>query len=83
VPFGYAPLGLPPSVVPKGRTSDAPLTALMNNTVEFRTQDAPLLRCATLDLHLNLRVNWLIYKELDVAQTASPTSRGSVGGLPT
>jgi hypothetical protein len=24
VPFGYAPLGLPPSVVPKGRTSDAP-----------------------------------------------------------
>ena len=26
--LGYAPLGLPPSVVPKGRTSDAPLSAL-------------------------------------------------------
>ena len=53
VPFGYAPLGLPPSVVPKGRTSDAPLSALINNTVEFRTQDVPLLRSQTLNVYLN------------------------------
>ena len=53
VPFGYAPLGLPPSVVPKGRTSDAPLSALMDNTVEFRTQDVPLLRSQTLNVYLN------------------------------
>jgi hypothetical protein len=47
------PFGTPPSVVPKGRTSDAPLSALMNNTVEFRTQDVPLLRSQTLNVYLN------------------------------
>ena len=29
----------------------------MNNTVEFRAQDGPLLRCRTLDLHLNVGAN--------------------------
>ena len=79
VPFGYAPLGLPPSVVPKGRTSDAPLSALMNNTVEFRTQDVPLLRSTTLNLYHNVEVNWLIYQRLSEGEIEAPTPRGGLG----
>jgi len=37
-----------------------PAVPYMNNTVEFRVQDEPLLRNTTLDLHLNVRVNWLM-----------------------
>jgi hypothetical protein len=37
---------MPPSQVP-----------YMNNTVELRAQDEPLLRCRTLDLHLNVGAN--------------------------
>jgi hypothetical protein len=65
VPFGYAPLGLPPSVVPKGRTSDAPLSALIiNNTPDFSAPDVPLLRSATLELYYNVEAIWLIYQGL-------------------
>ena len=61
VMFGYAPLGLPPSVVPKGRTSDAPLSALTNNTPDFSAPDVPLLRSTTLELYYNVEAIWLIY----------------------
>ena len=81
MPFGYAPLGLPPSVVPKERTSDAPLNALMNNTAEFRTQDVPLLRSATLELYYKVEVIWLIYQPLSAVRTVCATSRGEFRAL--
>ena len=75
------PFGTPPSVVPKGRTSDAPLSALMNNTVEFRAQDVPLLRSATLELYYKVEVIWLIYQPLSAVRTVCATSRGEVRAL--
>ena len=82
MPCGYAPLGLPPSVVPKGRTSDAPLSALMNNTVAFRPQDVPLLRSQTLNLYHKVEVDWLIYHGLSEVPIEAPTPRGRLGSLP-
>ena len=55
------PFGTPPSVVPKGRTSDAPLSALTNNTPDFSAPDVPLLRSTTLELYYNVEAIWLIY----------------------
>ena len=76
MPFGYAPLGLPPSVVPKGRTSDVPLSALINNTPDFSAPDVPLLRSATLELYYNVEAIWLIYQGLSALEMVRTTSRG-------
>ena len=40
--------------VPEGRNPMPPQVSQMNNTVELGAQDEPLLRCRTLDLHLNV-----------------------------
>ena len=55
------PFGTPPSVVPKGRTSDAPLNDLINNTPDFSAPAVPLLRSTTLELYYNVEAIWLIY----------------------
>jgi hypothetical protein len=76
VVFGHAPLGLPPSVAPEGRTSDAPLSALINNTPDFRAPDGPLLRSTTLELYYNVEAIWLIYQRLSALEMVRTTSRG-------
>ena len=74
--FGHAPLGLPPSVAPEGRTSDAPLSALINNTPDFRAPDGPLLRSTMLELYYNVEAIWLIYQRLSALEMVRTTSRG-------
>jgi hypothetical protein len=54
----------------------------MNITVEFRTQDVPLLRSTTLNLYHKVEVNCLIYQQLSEVQIETPTPRGGLGGLP-
>jgi hypothetical protein len=75
------PFGTPPSVVPKGRTSDAPLITLINNTTELRAPDEPLLRRTTLELYYNVDAIWLIYQQLCAVRMVRTTSRGEFRAL--
>ena len=59
-----------------------PSVPLMNNTVEFRTQDVSLLRSQTLNLYHKVEVDWLIYQGLSEVQIEAPTPRGGLGRLP-
>src|SRR5918998_513733 len=50
----------------------------MNNTVKFRAQDEPLLRCRTLDLHLNVGTKVPYIPGIVRYADSTPTSSGKL-----
>ena len=50
----------------------------MNNTVEFRAQDGPLLKCRTLDLHLNVGTKVPYIPRIVCYADSTPTSSGKL-----
>ena len=50
----------------------------MNNTVEFRAQDGPLLRCRTLELHLNVGTKVPYIPAIVCYADSTPTSSGKL-----
>jgi hypothetical protein len=64
--------------VPEGRNPMPPQVSQMNNTVELGAQDEPLLRCRTLDLHLNVGTKVPYIPGIVCYADSTPTSSGKL-----